>query len=192
MTQPDNFAEHNVHLETERLILRPFKDADFDVAVPFYNDLDFLQAMEGDLPDEPVTKEYLKNVGKAMRKDGFLFAIVEKASGRTIGEVCLQWMNLERAKIAGEKVMCLPIGIWDKTLWGKGYGKEAVRCLMAHAFDKLGIDRFCPVDVGADNARSKALWQSLGFTVSREVDGGKTLDFEITRAAYEKINRSDT
>ena len=187
MTQPDNFAEHNIHLETERLILRPFKDADFDVAVPFYNDPDFLQAMEGDIPDEPVTKEYLKSAGKAMRKDGFLFAIVEKASGRTIGEVCLQWMNLERAKIAGEKVMRLPIGIWDKTLWGKGYGKEVVRCLMAHAFDKLGIDRFCPVDVDADNARSKALWQSLGFTLSREVDGGKTLDFEITRAAYEKI-----
>ena len=187
MTQPDNFAEHNIHLETERLILRPFKDADFDVAVPFYNNPDFLQAMEGDIPDEPVTKEYLKSAGKAMRKDGFLFAIVEKASGRTIGEVCLQWMNLERAKIAGEKVMRLPIGIWDKTLWGKGYGKEVVRCLMAHAFDKLGIDRFCPVDVDADNARSKALWQSLGFTLSREVDGGKTLDFEITRAAYEKI-----
>ena len=38
MTEPDNFANHNIHLETERLILRPFKDADFDVAVPFYND----------------------------------------------------------------------------------------------------------------------------------------------------------
>ena len=79
-----------------------------------------------------------------MRDSGFLFAIVEKASGRTIGEVCLQWMNLERAKIDGEKIMRLPIGIWDKTLWGRGYGKEVVRCLMAHAFGKLGIDRFCP------------------------------------------------
>ena len=186
MTQPDNFAEHNIHLETERLILRPFMDTDFDIAVPFYNDPDFLIAMEGSPPDEPITKEYLKSAGKVLRKDGFLFAIVEKASGRTVGEVCLQWMNLERAKIAGEKVMRLPIGIWDKTLWGKGYGKEVVRCLMAHAFEKLGIDRFCPVDVHTDNARSKRLWESLGLTVAREVDDGKTLDFEITRTAYEK------
>ena len=192
MTQPDNFAEHNIHLETERLILRPFKDVDFDTAVPFYQDPDFLNAMEGELPDEPVTKEYLKSAGEYMRKDGFLFAIVEKASGRTVGEVCLQWMNLERAKIEGEKVMRLPIGIWDKTLWGKGYGKEVVRCLMAHAFEKLGIDRFCPVDVRADNPRSKGLWESLGLTVAREVDGGKTLDFEITRAKYKKINESAT
>ena len=173
MTQPDNFAEHNIHLETDRLILRPFRESDFDIAVPFYNEPEFLNAMEGSAPDEPITKEYLKSAGKYMRKDGFLFAIVEKASGRTIGEVCLQWMNLERAKIEGEKVMRLPIGIWDKTLWGKGYGKEVVRCLMAHAFEKLGIDRFCPMDVETDNIRSKRLWESLGFRVAREVDGRK-------------------
>ena len=189
MLQPGNFAGHSIHLETERLILRPFKEADFDSAVPFYNDPDFLHAMEEEPPDEPITKDYLKAAGKAMAKDGFFFAIVEKASGRTIGEVCLQWMNLERGKIEGEKIMRLPIGIWDKTLWGKGYGKEIVRCLVAHAFEKLEIDRFCPMDVRADNARSKTLWESLGFTVSREVDDGKTLDFEMTRAEYEKINQ---
>ena len=190
MTQPDNFADHNIHLETERLKLRPFKDADFDIAVPFYRDPEFLNAMEGSIPEEPVTSDYLKGAARVMTKDGFLFAIVEKASGRIIGEVCLQWMNLERAKIAGEKIMRLPIGIWDKTLWGKGYGKEVVRCLMGYAFEKLGIDRFCPVDVCANNARSKALWLSLGLIVSREVDDGQTLDFEITRSAYQKINQS--
>ena len=192
MIQLDNFACHNIHLETESLKLRPFNDADFDIAVPFYNDPDLLHAIEESPPDGPITMEYLKNAGKAMRNEGFLFAIVEKVSGRTIGEVCLQWMNLERAKIAGEKIMRLPIAIWDKTLWGKGYGKEIVRCLMAHAFEKLGIDRFCPVDVPANNARSQALWLSLGLTISREVDDRKMLDFEITRAEYEKINRTNT
>ena len=191
MLQPGTFAGHSIHLETKRLRLRPFKDADFDIAVPFYNDPDFLQAMEESPPDEPITSDYLKSAGRVMAKDGFLFAIVEKASGRTIGEVCLQWMNLERGEIEGEKVMRLPIGIWDKTLWGKGYGKEVVQCLVAHAFEKLGIDRFCPMDVRADNARSKMLWQSLGFTVSREVDDGKTLDFEMTRANYEKLVQND-
>ncbi len=182
-----NFACHNIHLETERLKLRPFKDTDFDIAMPFYRDPEFLNAVEESTSDKPITMEYLKGVGKIMRDNGFLFAIVEKASGRTIGEVCLQWMNLERAKIEGEKVMRLPIGIWDKTLWGKGYGKEVVRCLMAYAFGQLDIDRFCPVDVPADNIRSKALWQSLGLTVAREVDDGNMLDFEIARSKYERI-----
>ncbi len=185
----DNFAGHHVHLRTERLRLRPFEDIDFDLAVPFYCDPDFLNAMEGEPPDEPVTSDYLKRAGEHMAKQGFMFAIVEKASGRTIGEVCLQEMNLERAKIKGEKVMRLPIGIWDKSLWGKGYGKEVVRCMMAYAFGALGIDRFCAVDVRADNARSKALWWSCGLTVSRKVDGGKWLDFEITRSEYEQANQ---
>ena len=192
MIETGNFACHNIHLETERLKLRPFKDADFDTAVPFYEDPEFLNAVEESPPEGPITKEYLKKAGKFMRDSGFLFAIVEKTSGRTIGEVCLQWMNLKRAKIEGEKIMRLPIGIWDKTLWGKGYGKEVVQCLMTHAFEKLGIDRFCPVDVNADNMRSKALWESLGFTVAREVEDGKTLDFEMTRAAYEKAAQSNT
>ena len=33
----------------------------------------------------------------------------------------------------------------------------------------------------------KGYGSRLGFTVSREVDDGETLDFEITRAEYEKI-----
>ncbi|MCE2440255.1 MAG: GNAT family N-acetyltransferase [Candidatus Latescibacteria bacterium] len=183
----DNFAGHNLHLETARLRLRPFEEADFDLAVPFYQDPDFLTAMEVDPPDEPVTSDYLKGAARAMAEQGFLFAIVEKASGRTIGETCLQWMNLKRGEVPGEKVMRMPIGIWDKSLWGRGYGKEAVRCLMAYAFEELRIDRFCPMDVRTGNARSAALWRSLGLTVAREVDGGKVLDFEITREDYGRM-----
>ncbi|MCG9132088.1 hypothetical protein J5I95_10440, partial [Candidatus Poribacteria bacterium] len=62
-----------------------------------------------------------------------------------------------------------------------------VRCLMAHAFEKLEIDRFCPVDVPVDNIRSKALWQSLGLMIAREVDDGEMLDYEITRSEYERL-----
>ena len=183
----DSFAGHNLHLETARLRLRPFEDSDFDVAIPFYRDPDFLNAMEEAPPGEPVTADYLRRAGKAMAEQGFLCAIVEKASGRTIGEVCLQWMNQDRGRIPGEKVMRMPIGIWDKSLWGRGYGKEVARRLMAYAFEELGIDRFCPMDVPAHNARSVALWRSLGLTVAREVDGGRVLDFEISRTEHERM-----
>lgn len=180
-----NFAGHDLHFETERLILRPCEAGDFEVAVPFYHDQEFLVAMEGDPPEEPVTVEYLTEVGAIMAKQGFLFSIVEKESGRTVGEVCLQWMNLDRAEVqAGEKVMRLPIGIWDKTLWGKGYGKEVVACLMKYAFEELKIDRFCAMDVKGDNVRSQALWRSLGLRPVRTLNNGETLDFEIPKNLY--------
>lgn len=144
--------------------------------------------MEGQLPEESIIGEYLRRAGEVMAKQGFLFAIVEKTSGRTIGEVCLQWMNLEWAKIASVKTMRIPIGIWDKLLWGKGYGREVVRCLMA--FAELGIDRLCAMDVSADNFRSVALWRSCGMAVSRILDNGNTLDFEITRMKYESVHEA--
>lgn len=184
----DNFSGHNLNFETECLRLRPFEDTDFDLALPFYKDTDFLLAMEGQIPEESITGEYLRRAGEAMAKQGFLLAIVEKTSGRTIGEVCLQWMNLDRAKIADEKTMRIPIGIWDKSMWGKGYGKEVVRCLMAFAFEELGSDRLCAMDVSADNSRSVMLRRSCGMQVYRQMDSGNTLDFEITRMRYESVN----
>lgn len=47
LTTLENFAGHNLHLETERLRMRPFEDADFEAAAPFYADPEFEQAMEG-------------------------------------------------------------------------------------------------------------------------------------------------
>ena len=180
-----NFSGHDLHLKTERLLLRPFEDGDFDLALPFYQEPEFLNGMEGDPPDV-VTRDYLVGAGESMARQGYLFAIVEKATGRTVGEVCLEWMNLDRANVQpGEKVMRLPIGIWDKALWGRGYGKEVVQRLMAYAFEDLQIDRFCAMDVKADNKRSQALWRSHGLAPVREVDG--VIDFEISAEGYDRF-----
>ncbi|MDE0301321.1 MAG: GNAT family N-acetyltransferase [Candidatus Poribacteria bacterium] len=182
-----NFAGHIHHFDTDSLRLRPFKDSDFDLSLPFYRDPELLNAMEGKPLDAPVTVDYLRRASKSMARQGFLFAVVEKASDRTIGEACLQWMNLERAIIDNEKTMRMPLGIWDRSLWGKGYGTEVVRYLMAFAFGELDIDRLCAMDVSADNYRSLALWSSCGMTISKELDNGKAFDLEISRVKYESM-----
>ena len=183
------FAGHDVHLETERLLLRPFEGCDFETALPYYQDQEFRSAMEGNR-DALVTGDYLERAGEYMARRGYLFAIVEKASHRAIGEVCLEWMNLSRAKAqADERIMRTPIGIWNKTLWGKGYGREIVKCLMAYAFETMRIDRLCAMDVGRDNARSQSLFRSCGFHVAREINDGQTLDLEITRKQYSEFEQ---
>lgn len=176
------FAGHDVDLTTARLKLRPFEEADLDTALVFYQDRDFLEGMEGEPPSLPVTRGYLERSARAMVANGFYFAIVERATGRTVGEVCLQWMNLERGKVPGEKVMRLPIGIWDKTLWGRGYAKEVVHRLMGHAFEDLGVDRFCAMDVDTTNLRSQRLWQRCGLRRARVI--GRKIDFELDRSDY--------
>ena len=178
------FPFHDVELETRRLTLRPFRESDFDCAVPYYRDPDFLQLMEEEPPTEPVTAGYLRRVGRSMAKQGYLFTIVLKATREAIGEVCLQWMNLSRAQVEGDKVVRSPIGIWDKRLWGRGLGKEVIHRLMDYAFLELGVDRFCAMDVSSDNPRSVGLWTACGLRVARVLNDGKTLDFEIARKEY--------
>jgi RimJ/RimL family protein N-acetyltransferase len=139
--------------------------------------------MEGAPPHE-VTREYLVQAAESMAKHGYYFAMDEKSSNRPVGEVCLQWMNLDRGKRGDEKVMRMPIGIWDRTLWRRGYGKEAASCLARYAFETLAIDRLCAMDVDANNEHSRGLWESLGLRVVRELDEGRTLDYEITAATW--------
>lgn len=43
-----DFPGHEVVLETSRLRLRPFLEQDFDVALGYYADQEFLQLMDGD------------------------------------------------------------------------------------------------------------------------------------------------
>lgn len=174
---------HDIRIETERLLLRPFSDSDLDRAVPYYQDAEFLRLMEHDPPDEPVTAEHVRLAGEAMASQGYYFAIEIKDPRRTVGEACVQRMNLERGLVAGETVVRCPIGIWDRTLWGQGLAKEAVRRLMQFAFEELEVDRFCAMDVMAYNARSRSLWNSCGLRVARTLDSG-ALDFEIRREDY--------
>jgi RimJ/RimL family protein N-acetyltransferase len=180
----DDFPGHRVTLETERLILRPFRESDFEVALSYYADPELRAAMEGD-PDAPATLEYLKAAGIRMASDGFLFALELKGDHRVIGEACVQRMNLDRAAAAaGERVFRMPIGIWDKTLWGGGLGGEVVDRLLDFAFVVQDADRVCAMSVGQDNLRSRALFESRGLRVVRTMPAERAVDLEITRADY--------
>ena len=58
-----------------------------------------------------MTAAYLRVAGESMAAQGYYFAIDHKADRRTIGEACLQWMNLERGRVKGEGIVRVPIGI---------------------------------------------------------------------------------
>jgi len=177
------FPGHQVVLETARTVLRPFRESDFLVALPFYADPELRQALD----DNPAATqlEYLRTAGLYMAERGFLFAIDLKASACPIGEVCFERMNLDRAEVRpGEQVFRVPIGIWDKTLWGHGLGGEVLDRLLDFGFVDQRADRICAMDVGRSNRRSRGLFESRGFQVVREVSLD-TIDLEICRPVSE-------
>ena len=84
------------------------------------------------------------------------FAIVLKDGDRVIGESGLlrmfkPWLCTDMTIIIGEK-----------DAWGQGYGTEAGRLVLDHAFKKL---RFHRVSIGvvAFNRRAVRFWEGLGF-----------------------------
>lgn len=56
----------------------------------------------------------------------------------------------------------LGIIIGERSHWGRGYGPEAIRALLDHAFGELGLDRV-RLHTFADNPRAIAAFRKAGF-----------------------------
>ena len=166
--QWSEFPGHSVELETTRTVLRPFRESDFLAALPFYADPELRHALDHNAGTADL--QYLRAAGLYMAERGFLFALQLKTEARPIGEACFERMNLERAAVKpGERVFRIPIGIWDKSLWGRGLGGEVLDRLLNFGRADERADRICAMDVRRSNHRARALFESRGFRVVREV-----------------------
>jgi RimJ/RimL family protein N-acetyltransferase len=56
----------------------------------------------------------------------------------------------------------LSILIGEKAYWSRGYGTDAIRCLLAFAFGELGLRRVTLI-ADADNARGIRCYENCGF-----------------------------
>lgn len=183
--------QHTLCLRGKKIFLRPFTDADIYIAWRWNQDPEVLYYVEGDEVTGR-TLEEVKDIYHSMSQQGYLF-IIETEDGKPIGEVCLQWMNLERAGTKpNEKVMRVPIMIGEKFYWGKGYGKDVISTLMRYAFLELKIDRLCAMGVAAFNERCLDMFFSLGFrevrrligTIKRGIAQFDEIDLEINRKEF--------
>ncbi len=69
----------------------------------------------------------------------------------------------------------LGIILGRKDRWGQGYGREAVRALLAHAFDVMGLERV-KLRTFSHNLRARRAFAAAGFHEKSEeaLPGGKT------------------
>lgn len=150
-------------LETERLILRPFREADLD-------------AYTAVLQAEPVraSMHFPADVGRAQAWSSMAYflgqwelrgtgnwALEEKATGAFVGRAGLH--RPELADWPGIEVgwMLHP----DR--WGRGYATEAGARSIAYAFEQLGAAELFSV-ILPENHRSMAVARRLGFHLHEE------------------------
>lgn len=120
--------------------------------------------------DDPEVTRYLEtgrwpNTPEAMARfydqhansrDHAVFAVCEKASGRHVGNVKLgpiHWVH----RFAEWGIL-----LGAKDCWGRGYGTEAARLSLGHAFDRLNLHKVI-LGVAAPHKAAIASYQKVGF-----------------------------
>ncbi len=125
-------------IETERLLLRPFEEADLDALYEIHSD----EAIARYLYNEPRTRREVadllarKRAGSAVRGEGdwLSAAAVLRATDELVGDVSLLWASeLHRQGEIGFIV--------HPARHGHGYAAEAARPLLRFAFETLGLHR---------------------------------------------------
>jgi RimJ/RimL family protein N-acetyltransferase len=146
-------------LETERLLLRSFRDSDLEALLAYRSDPLVARYQGWDIPYEQergrAFVEEMKNALPGTPGHWFQAAIEVKHSGAMIGDCAFHVMasNPRQAYI----------GITlARPYWGKGYGEEANRRLLDYLFGELNLHRVV-AECDVENAASFALLERLGF-----------------------------
>ncbi|MBO4445989.1 MAG: GNAT family N-acetyltransferase [Clostridia bacterium] len=146
-------------LETERVILRPWEEADAEECFKYAKD-----PRVGPIAGWPAhknveeTKEVIRNILMADET----YAIVLKETGLVVGSIALMFKtNLAQKENEAE------LGYWiGVPYWGRGLVPEASRELIRHGFEDLHLNRiWCGYYDG--NERSKRVQEKLGFKYQR-------------------------
>lgn len=173
--QPDELCTHNLHLDGERVHLRPMTEDDWPHVLDWNADPEVLIWSDG--IEEPRPPEDTKGIYRAASRSAYVF-IIELAA-EPIGECWLQKMNLPEisARFWGLDLRRIEIVIGRKDLWGKGLGSDAIRTLVAFGFEEERADAiFGIVDPG--NTRS---WQAFRKAGPQELQVGEKRTLVIWR-----------
>lgn len=152
MNSNDIHPKH-IRLESERLILRLPRHEDFDDYADLQADEEAARYIGGQLLRAPAWRKFLQMPGAWMIQGYAMFSVIEKASGRWIGQ-CGPWQP--------EGWPGTEVG-WAflRSSWGNGYAGEAAMVSIDWAFANLGWSEVIH-SIHPDNRASQALAARLG------------------------------
>ena len=153
-------------LETQRLILREFKENDL---TDFYEyaSVDGVGEMAGWSHHENI--EITKEILNSFIKDNKVFAIVYKENNKVIGSLGVEKYGMEDKLDEFKNLYGREIGyVLSKDYWGKGLMPEAVKCVINYLFDECNLD-FIICGYYLFNNQSKRVQEKCGFKPYRSL-----------------------
>jgi RimJ/RimL family protein N-acetyltransferase len=148
-------------LTGEKVVLRPFTTEDVPILRGALRDRELLKLTgsvhdrESDLgPEDPSRDEQFRQWRNA-RSDRLDLAVVDRMSGRCVGEVVLNdWDEGNRS--CNFRTFLAAAG------QDRGLGTEALRLIVGYGFEQLGIHRIS-LEVYAFNPRARRVYEKAGF-----------------------------
>lgn len=145
-------------LQTERLQLRTFNEADIDAMTRINQDpkvCEFLPA----IGDRNVTAAQIHRFIEHQQQHGFsLYAVELKSDPHFLG-----WTGLLTPNFSAPFMPAVEIG-WrlSSAHWNQGYATEAATAVANHAFDNLGLTELVSFTV-AQNKASRRVMEKIGM-----------------------------
>jgi len=164
-----------VTLETERLLLRWFRETDFPEYLAISSDPEVMKFLGGKPQAEiEAWKSMAAFIGHWYLRGYGVWAVEEKSSGKLIGRIGLMnpagWPGFELGwTLARES-------------WGKGYATEGASRAMEYAFNHLRRDHVISC-IAPENSNSIKVAERLGEAVEGETEllGKQVLIYGINR-----------
>jgi RimJ/RimL family protein N-acetyltransferase len=152
-------------LETERLVLRPFRDEDLPALHAMHSDEVVVRWLYHEVRSEQEVRDLLerKKFGAALTEEGqwLSCAITLRESGEVVGDLSLHWVSREHR--------CGEVGfILAPAHQRRGYTTEAAAALLPFAFESMGWHRL----IGRTEARntgSARVLEKLGMRLEAQL-----------------------
>ena len=161
-----NFEIGELIIETERLILRPFKQSDLH-DFNEYASVSGVGEMAGWKQHETIEKT--QEILDIFIKEDKTFAIVFKKNNKVIGSLGVEKYGLEDKLTEFNGYYGREIGyVLSKDYWGKGIMPEAVGAVIDYLFNDLKLD-FLTCGYYDFNNQSKRVQEKCGFKPYRKL-----------------------
>ena len=165
-------------LETERLILRGWREADLDAYAAFMADPEVMRFLGGPVPRNDAWRSMSSVVGHWVFRGHGLWAVERKSDGVLIGRVGVHYPEGWPATEVGWTLA--------RPYWGQGYATEAARASLDYGFTTLSLPKLISL-IDPENHASQGVATRLGetkagtATLTLNKDTFTTDVWEITR-----------
>jgi len=168
---------NEVRLESERLVLRWFREDDFAAYVEIASDEEVMKHIGGKQTQLEAWRAMSSHIGHWYFRGYGVFAVEEKSTGKMVGRIGFMnppgWPGFELG--------------WTlaRAAWGKGYAIEGARRALQYAFTEMNRDHLISC-IAPANVNSVKVAERLGETVEGETEllGKRVLLYGISREQW--------